>query len=417
MIKNITHQPGDPFNEPSHAARAYYYSDSLNTSKSMYIWRNNTKLDYMFNIEKQSSALPVGFVLPSQNLSPEVFDELFNWGGQLVYINLGLQLFEHSADWIDKAKSLFKWFDEQVEYAKTYKDNPRKLLDMLFGFFSALLINTIDTATIYAAVAGVFVNYVLNVITQTPPDFNSVAIREHFLRAGKNLAQGADFGKHAIYPDAFYLGKMIGDMLACYIGIVYSVQGFIKIISGLSASIGGIAGAGATGGISLVAVVGGLAVAVEGTVELAAAGVLVACAGSNFSSDYNKFKEEKDKPNEGAGNLPKPGSLSNVETRQWYLDQEAKIPQIIDKTKPLEQQAKQAFEFRNQIRTQARDAMSDRALAEKLFGTRPNMSWEQIVEKYTNRGFSGNALYQEIIEASQRSNAAVNEALKVFPNH
>lgn len=117
----------------------------------------------------------------------------------------------------------------------------------------------------------------------------------------------------------------------------------------------------------------------------------------------------------GGVEIPKQGSLSNVETRRWYLDQEAKIPEIIDNSLPLDQQAKQAFEFRNQIRTQARDAMSDRALADELFGTRPNLTWEQIVKKYTDKGFSGDSLYQEIIKAAQRSNDAVNKALNVLP--
>ncbi len=123
---------------------------------------------------------------------------------------------------------------------------------------------------------------------------------------------------------------------------------------------------------------------------------------------------------EGAGDFeipkpPKSASLSDTETRRWYLDAEAKIPDLIDRTKPLEQQAKQAFEFRNQFRTQARNAMTNKAGAEGLFGSRPNMTWEQIVNKYARRGYSGDALYQEIIKASQRSNADVNNLLAVFP--
>ncbi len=111
----------------------------------------------------------------------------------------------------------------------------------------------------------------------------------------------------------------------------------------------------------------------------------------------------------------KSGTLSNVETRTWYLEQEAKISSIIDKNLSIEQQAQQAFNFRNQIRTQARDLMSDRVAAEKLFGTKPNMTWDQVVKKYTEQGFTGDALYQEIINAAQRSNPAVNQSLGVFP--
>jgi hypothetical protein len=42
------------------------------------------------------------------------------------------------------------------------------------------------------------------------------------------------------------------------------------------------------------------------------------------------------------------------------------------------------------------------------------MTWEQVVSKYAKR-YSGNALYQEIINASQRSNADVNKLLDVLP--
>jgi hypothetical protein len=56
----------------------------------------------------------------------------------------------------------------------------------------------------------------------------------------------------------------------------------------------------------------------------------------------------------GILNPPKPLSLNDTETRRWYLDAEAQIPKLIDRTKPLVQQSKQASALRNQIRTQAR---------------------------------------------------------------
>jgi hypothetical protein len=124
--------------------------------------------------------------------------------------------------------------------------------------------------------------------------------------------------------------------------------------------------------------------------------------------------------NGGAGKIklpepPKPASLSNTETRRWYLDAEAIIPDLIDRTKPLEQQAKQASSLRNQIRTLAREAMIDKEAANTLFGSKPNMTWEQVVDKYTKLGFSGEELYDEIIRAATRSNPQENEFLNVFP--
>ena len=110
-------------------------------------------------------------------------------------------------------------------------------------------------------------------------------------------------------------------------------------------------------------------------------------------------------------NEPKRGTLSNVETRKWYLEQESKIPNLIDKSLALEEQAKQAFTLRNQYRTQARELMADRQAAEALNKSDPNMTWEEIVNKYISKGFSGDELYQEIINSSQRSRQSVNESL------
>ena len=119
--------------------------------------------------------------------------------------------------------------------------------------------------------------------------------------------------------------------------------------------------------------------------------------------------------NSGILNPPKPLSLSDIETRRWYLNAEAQIPDLIDITKPLEQQAMQASALRNQVRTQAREAMTNRDLANSLFGSRPNMTWDEVVQKYTDKGYGGDELYQEIIKAALRSNPSVNQYLGVFP--
>ena len=111
---------------------------------------------------------------------------------------------------------------------------------------------------------------------------------------------------------------------------------------------------------------------------------------------------------------PKLGTLSNEEARRWYLDQEAKIPDLNDRTKSPEQQARQAFKLRNQIRIEARELMADRELADHLNATKPNLTWEQVVSKYSERGLSGDALWHAIMESSTRSNPAVNESLGLF---
>lgn len=109
----------------------------------------------------------------------------------------------------------------------------------------------------------------------------------------------------------------------------------------------------------------------------------------------------------------KAGTLSNLETRQWYLQQEAKIPELINKNASLEEQARQAFDLRNQFRTQARELMSDRDLAASLNKTDPNLTWEQVVQKYTEKGFQGDDLYREIVNSAQRSRTSVNKSLGI----
>lgn len=108
---------------------------------------------------------------------------------------------------------------------------------------------------------------------------------------------------------------------------------------------------------------------------------------------------------------PSPGTLSNVEARKWYLEQEKRIPTLIDKSLPLQDQAKQAFDLRNGFRTKARDLMADRELAEKLMKEEPNLTWEAVVQKAINKGFSGDEIYQSIIDSSQRSRTSVNKKL------
>lgn len=125
-------------------------------------------------------------------------------------------------------------------------------------------------------------------------------------------------------------------------------------------------------------------------------------------------KTESNKPVTGAGTEEgglKPGTLSDVEARQWYLEQEAKIPNMIDDSLPLEQQARQAFELRNQFRTPARELMSNRQLAESLNITDPNLTWEQIIQKQIDKGLTGDDIFKAIIESAQRSRTSVNQLL------
>ena len=104
--------------------------------------------------------------------------------------------------------------------------------------------------------------------------------------------------------------------------------------------------------------------------------------GQSNSNNKTKIIEE------GISGTLKPGTLSNIEARQWYLKQESRIPGLIDRNLSLEEQAKQAVNLRNQFRTQTRKLMADRELAASLNKTDPNMTWEQVIEKYSRKRIS-----------------------------
>jgi filamentous hemagglutinin len=111
------------------------------------------------------------------------------------------------------------------------------------------------------------------------------------------------------------------------------------------------------------------------------------------------------------GDNPLRGTMSNVEARQWYLDQDARIPESLDSSASLEDQARQAFDFRNANRTDARELMSDRIAADRLYREEPNRSWEKLIDYRRSTGLSDEQVYQSIIDSSQKTRTSVNKQL------
>lgn len=114
------------------------------------------------------------------------------------------------------------------------------------------------------------------------------------------------------------------------------------------------------------------------------------------------------------------GTLTDVEVRSVYLNgeqrmhalQDALVAQGVD----AETLAHTMFEARNELRSWARELMSDRESAAKLDRESPNRSWDDIVAKYRERGLSGDQLYEIIAERSMASRQSVNERLGLDPN-
>lgn len=84
--------------------------------------------------------------------------------------------------------------------------------------------------------------------------------------------------------------------------------------------------------------------------------------------------------------LAQPRNLTDREARAWYLSKEAEIPHRINRSASLEEQAKQAFDMRNDLRSTARELMSDRTFDYFLSKTDPNRTWSEIVNKYSGQG-------------------------------
>ncbi len=103
------------------------------------------------------------------------------------------------------------------------------------------------------------------------------------------------------------------------------------------------------------------------------------------------------------------GKLGNKEVRLWYKAHDENIINQIDKTQPLEQQARQACEARNNNRTAARNLMKDQELRKQLDMKYPNMPYEFYYKKYktdkdTGKVLSDDEVNQKIIKKSTTTN-------------
>lgn len=99
------------------------------------------------------------------------------------------------------------------------------------------------------------------------------------------------------------------------------------------------------------------------------------------------------------------GKLGNMETRLWYKSHDEKIPDRIDSSLPLRDQAEQAFNMRNEHRTQARELMADQNARAELDRKRPNPTFDQMLEhKQIKYGLSEEAAYEDIIRSSRTTN-------------
>lgn len=103
------------------------------------------------------------------------------------------------------------------------------------------------------------------------------------------------------------------------------------------------------------------------------------------------------------------GQLGNKEVRLWYKTHNENIPNLLDKTKPLREQARQAFEMRNKNRTNARELMKDIELKKELEHTKSNKDFDYYFKKYKTGNKTDEEVYREIIKKSTITNAEADK--------
>lgn len=104
--------------------------------------------------------------------------------------------------------------------------------------------------------------------------------------------------------------------------------------------------------------------------------------------------------------------LSNIDVRKKYIEEVSKIKDTIDNNLPIEQQARQAFEARNRIRTEARSLMADEATRTQLEKERPNKTFEELISsKMKRKGMTREEAIRDIYNTATKTNANVNREL------
>jgi hypothetical protein len=103
-------------------------------------------------------------------------------------------------------------------------------------------------------------------------------------------------------------------------------------------------------------------------------------------------------------------TLDNATVRKWYKLHDEGIPNQIDKTLPLEEQAKKACELRNTYRTQARDLMKDQESRKVLDQNDPNKTFEELLaDKMKRKNLTREQAVADILKTAVKTNRNVNK--------
>jgi len=96
--------------------------------------------------------------------------------------------------------------------------------------------------------------------------------------------------------------------------------------------------------------------------------------------------------------------------REWYYANVTDIPNQVDKTKPFEEQVKQAFGLRNKYKHEARVAMSDVEKAAELEALYPAPNFDKLLEdKMRRKNLTYDEALRDILKTASKTNPNVNK--------
>ena len=100
----------------------------------------------------------------------------------------------------------------------------------------------------------------------------------------------------------------------------------------------------------------------------------------------------------------------NQSVREWYVANVSNILNKVDRSKTIEEQAKQAFDLRNKLKHDARVAMSDEKTAAKLERVFPAPEWEELIkDKMKRKTLTREEAIRDILETASKTNNDVNK--------
>lgn len=106
------------------------------------------------------------------------------------------------------------------------------------------------------------------------------------------------------------------------------------------------------------------------------------------------------------------GKMSNTDVRKWYKYHCELIPDLIDESKPIEEQARMACELRNRFRFQARELMSDQEERKILDIKDPIKTFEEILkDKMERKKMSRDEAIKDVLKTAKKTRKSVNKKL------